>query len=128
MIHPVLKITGRTLTPNETTRRLNPHLYLVGAVETAKPEPHQRRRGEDRGVEEGPSGVVVRVCLVALRRRLLDRHDNMRSACKPLVDAITATLGFRSDDDPALEWEYGQQRTAGSEGVMVKIEVCETKL
>lgn len=49
----------------------------------------------------------------------------MPYALKPTVDAITAWLGFRADSDPRLHWQYGQQQTAGHEGIIVHIEVIQ---
>ncbi len=63
---------------------------------------------------------MLRVSLVAFRRNLLDR-DAVSFQFKPLTDAVAATLGV-DDDDPRVEWEWGQVKTDGEEGVVVKVE------
>lgn len=100
----------------------NAHLFAVGGVEAKKPKSNQRSEGQNSQLESRPPSLGYRVTLVQCRRRMLDSHDNMRTAVKPLVDAITETLGFKSDDDPRLKWEYGQCETRGSEGVIVRVE------
>lgn len=78
----------------------------------------------DQGTPEqagGSASLGVRVTLVALRRRLLDR-DAVAFACKPLADSIAKSLAI-DDDDPRIQWEYAQEPTYGAEGVIVKIEV-----
>lgn len=92
---------------SESFRRLNPHLFL-GGVETAQPKPSQRREGEDPQLEGVQDRARFRVTLIVVNRRPMDSHDNLRMACKPLVDAITEKLGFKTDDDPRLEWRYAQ--------------------
>lgn len=98
----------------------------VRAVETHSPEQIKTRPLDGGKAKLGRSkrGVEICVRLVALRRRLLDSHDNARYACKPLVDAIAETLGI-DDADPRVKWEYGQVETRGVEGVVVTIETVE---
>lgn len=94
----------------------------MGSRKTQGTEPDGRSAGQDRGVESAARGVGFRVVLIQCRRRLLDEHDSMRFAVKPLVDAITSWLGFAHDNDPRLRWEYGQCQTQGEEGTIVKVE------
>jgi hypothetical protein len=63
------------------------------------------------------------ITLTQHRRKLLDGHDNEAYALKPTVDFITKWLGFKSDSDPRLHWEYHQVKTTGNEGTQVLI--CE---
>jgi len=101
--------------------RANPH--LVGALEADRAQ-RPTVQALVPGVQKpacGTSGLAIRVTLIACRHRLLDAHDAVEYADKPLVDAIAATLGL-DDADPAITWEYGQVRTSGEEGVIVKIE------
>lgn len=115
----------------------------LDSAEARKPE--QRRDGEENRVvgevQKGDAGRVgkkpaggsrscrskteVVVTVVALRKRLMDGHDNLRFACKPIVDSLTALLGFDDDSHPALIWQYGQIQTFGPEGLMVHIDVME---
>ena len=93
----------------------------VGAVEAGQPE-RAASQALDRYSQEQPgsaAGVEYRVTLVAVVGRELD-GDNLVSACKPLRDAVAATLGI-DDGDKRITFEYGQTRTDGDEGVMVKI-------
>ena len=106
-------------------QRRNPHLFGVGGVAAHGPKPAAVSALE-RGVQKparGAEGMVIRVVLVAVRHRLLDGHDGVAYACKPLTDAIAASLGL-DDADPRLHWEYHQIQTAQAqtEGVMVKVE------
>ena len=101
----------------------NKHVVVAG-LQAQVSEPYHRQAlvggaGQPHG---GKSGVVVRVTIVAVRKRLLDSHDNAKSACKSLVDAISASLGI-ADNDPRVAWEISQVETKGSEGTMVKIEL-----
>ena len=101
--------------------RANPH--LVGALEADRAQ-RPTVQALVPGVQKpacGTSGLAIRVTLIACRRRLLDAHDSLPFSFKPLVDAIAATLGL-DDGSPQLHWEYGQVRTSGEEGVIVKIE------
>lgn len=112
------------LNPNELPehiRKLNPHLF-VGGVETRFTEQAAARAlgGCFKKCKSGKA--IVAVSLVQYRRRALDSHDNLRSACKPLVDAIAASLGI-DDGDNRIRWEYGQIETRGQEGTAVRIEV-----
>lgn len=66
-------------------------------------------------------GAVVRVGILCILPRLMDEHDNLRAGCKPLVDAIAASLGV-PDNHPGVEWFYGQMR-GPVERVIVTIEV-----
>ena len=52
-------------------------------------------------------GPVV-VVLTRRGKRRLDGHDNLRSAFKNVVDGIADAMGTR-DDDPRIEWTYGEQ-------------------
>lgn len=75
------------------------------------------RQGRKKGV--GQSGV--RVTLIAVVRRQIDEHDNLRHGFKPLVDLIARELGL-DDADPRIRWQYGQQITSGKQGTIVMIE------
>lgn len=102
-----------------STLALNP---VVGAVQNPqRPPVPKRSQSQNRGLESGESCVGYRVGIVSVRRRRTDDHDHLRSGARPLVDAITRTLGFRSDDDPRLHWEYCQMLTEGDEGTIVRI-------
>lgn len=79
--------------------------------------------GEDCRMETATANVGVRVTFVQFRRRLLDGHDNLQFSLKPTTDRITAWLGFRSDSDPRLTWNYHQVQTRDEEGVLVKIDM-----
>lgn len=107
---------------SESVKRLNPDLF-VGAMVPAigESQPGRALVKDVSRREERPEGMAFRVVLVSHRKRLLDEHDNLRHGMKPLVDAITETLGFKSDADPRLTWEYAQVRTSGPEGVSVMI-------
>jgi hypothetical protein len=102
-------------------KRLNPHLFSVGAVEASQPEcaPTQAlERGSPKRQKSG--AVVVRVSLVAHRLRLLDDDNNVGSL-KPLRDAVAKTIGI-DDGDARIAFECAQVETKGQEGVTVKIE------
>lgn len=66
-------------------------------------------------------------CKIILTRwapRLLDGHDNLRTALKAPADSIAAWLGIK-DNDPRVEWLYGQFKTNKRNGMQpgVRIEV-----
>ena len=106
-------------------QRLNPHLF-GGAVDSrtaSGAKPKRRRESENRGVETAAPSPRLCITLVQYRRKLLDGHDSLAFAVKPTVDLITEHLGFTSDSDPRLRWQYGQVETKGKEGIMVKFEL-----
>lgn len=107
-------------------KRLNPHLFGVGAVVTSQHQPHPGRALEQNSQRQQgrKSGVVYRVTLVSYRRRLVDAHDNLRHGFKPLTDSIAASLNL-DDADKRIQWEFGQVKSSGKSGVAVKIE-CST--
>ena len=93
----------------------------VDRVVRAQSEHNQRGAGQDRSVEESPSGVRYSILIVSYRKRLLDSHDNLRTTHKALVDRITERYGFQSDSDPRLQWNYDQVQTKGPVGTHVLI-------
>ena len=117
----------KDLSPNETTRRLNPHIYgrPLGPVEARQPEPALAPALDGRRVkrQEGKGGVAFRVAFTAYVRTLLD-DDNLTGACKPVRDGVAASLGI-DDGDGRIAFEYGQQQTKGPEGVTVRIDVID---
>lgn len=108
--------------PSESFKRRNPTLYPVGGLSNPKRQPNQRSQSEDRQLDKSREGVAYCVTIISLRRKLVDGHDNLRSGAKSLVDQITRSLGFASDDNPRLSWQYGQLRTDGEQGTAVVIE------
>jgi hypothetical protein len=66
-------------------------------------------------------GIVVRITLIAVRRRLLDRLDNATSQFKTLKDLIAEALGV-DDNDERIDWELEQVKTTGVEGTIMKVE------
>lgn len=65
-------------------------------------------------------GSKLRIAIIAHRHRLID-SGNLVASFKAVQDAIAAW--FRVDDyDSRVKWEYSQIRTAGQEGLSVKIE------
>lgn len=118
---PNIKVSGRVLTYSESTKRRNPELFknhqpVAAGVCAEKPEPNQRSQGEDSALETIPKRLAFRITFTTYRKRILDEHDNARHALKPLADAITEGLGFKSDDCANLEWCYHQirSRTVGT--------------
>ena len=110
---------------SESCRRLNQHLFGVGAVAGSQRERHPGQALDSQPQARGhcQDGVAVRVSLIALRRRLLD-GDNLQGGFKPLRDAVAESLGL-DDADNVISWEYHQMKCEGHEGAIVKIEVYE---
>lgn len=81
----------------------------------------RRKRNRSAGGQAGKTRVVVHLAARFETGRLLDGHDNLRAALKPLVDAIAETLGV-PDDHPGIAWEYSQSETRGQARVIVTIE------
>jgi hypothetical protein len=106
-----------------SVKRLNPHLFAVGGVEAAQPQPASapplaRGVGQQQG---GAGGICVRVGFIACLRRQLD-DDNLVGSLKPLRDAVAKTLGL-DDADRRIHWQCEQVPTKGREGVIVKVEL-----
>jgi hypothetical protein len=109
-------------------RRLNPHLFGLGAVESSEPKPDQGRalvnrpqadQASQRRVADG-SAQVLRVSLVSCRSKLCDR-DNLIAGMKPLRDAVARFFGL-DDAETTIEWEYAQIE-AREQGTIVKVEM-----
>lgn len=81
---------------------------------------HERSQIQDLQLEKSPEGVGCCVTIISLRKRRVDAHDNLRTGGKALVDAITRSLGFHSDDNPRLTWEYAQA-ISDQPGTIVRI-------
>lgn len=119
-----LKAIKSMLPLSEATIRRN---CPVGGLEanSAKLAPVQTLERREQKRPRCPSKVHCRVQLIAFRRRLLG-DDAVAFACKPIRDIIAQVLLGGNlgqfDDDPIIAWEYGQQKTSGREGVIVKIE------
>lgn len=104
----------------ERIRKSNPDAFRK--VEARRPERSQVSP-LDGGIKErkaGKGSVVVRVTLISCRSRITD-DDALAYSLKPLRDAISNSLGL-DDADPRIKFEYGQLRTDGTQGVIVKIE------
>lgn len=93
---------------SKSVERLNPHLFGVGVIPNPKRQPDERRESQNCQLEDRPRSLGFRITIISIRSRLGDIHDNIRTGAKPLVDAITASLGFRDDSNPGLYWEYYQ--------------------
>jgi hypothetical protein len=104
-------------------RKLNPHLNpLAAGLSTKESKSNDGIKSEDKSVERKQESVEFCITIICFRKRLLDSHDNLASSCKPLVDRITEWLGFNSDDNKLLSWNYAQIKTRGKVGVIVKID------
>lgn len=112
----------REMLKRPSIAKANPDL---GGLPNPKREPDLGRRSEDRQLEKSTRGVGYRITIISLRRKAVDGHDNLRTGAKPLVDCITRSLGFASDDNPRLQWEYGQV-ISKRPGTIVKIELNAT--
>jgi hypothetical protein len=93
----------------------------VAELVRAQPKPNQRRASQNPGVDCRAALVGYGIFIISYRTRLLDSHDNLRTAHKALVDRITESLGFRSDNDPRLQWSYEQVKSASATGTHVLI-------
>lgn len=60
------------------------------------------------------------VTLTRIGKRKLDAHDNLRDACKFVVDGIAKGLGVDDGDTMNVEWRYEQEK--GDYAVRIKIE------
>lgn len=99
-------------------RRLFPHISQdclarsatgpVAGLPHPKREPDQRGKSQDSKLEKGEESLGYRITIISIRPRLADGHDNLRTGAKPLVDSVTAWLGFTNDADSRLQWHYEQ--------------------
>jgi hypothetical protein len=107
---------------SESVRKLNPHLYGLGAV-----APTKRERSPVSALDQGgkqrrkrSGSVVIRVAIISCRHREVDRDSNIYSL-KPIQDAISASLGI-DDGDARIRFYFGQvEDPGGEEGLIVKI-------
>jgi hypothetical protein len=94
----------------------------LGALAASKREPSPKPAldKKQRPRKKGSSRLALVCSIIACRHRLLD-DDNGIAGAKPLRDAIARMLGI-DDADPRIRWEYGQLRTDGEQGTIVKLE------
>lgn len=95
----------------------------VRSVDSAKRErsPVKALEPKPQRLKSGKGCLRLVVTLISCRRGELD-HDNLVAGCKPLRDAVARSLGV-DDADPRIKWCYGQARTDGETGTIVRIEV-----
>lgn len=105
----------------------------MGTVAVPKPQPEtgraleqdlSRRRSGQAGLAGGAdtaSGCCVEVDLIACVHRRCD-DDNITAGCKPLRDAVAASLGL-DDGDPRLIFRVHQVVGSGPEGTLVMVTV-----
>ena len=116
-------------TASASFKARNPDIFSLGGLSAAQREQKQMETLERQvgGAQESRESVErrsvskPRIALIAHRRRLLD-SANLVASFKELQDAICEWLGV-PDDDRGIFWEYSQIKTAGREGVMIKIEM-----
>lgn len=110
----------------------NPQDFDASGIKTAKRsvvhsladpqrKPYERSALQDQVMAGSQDCLGFRVAIISLRKRMVDGHDNLRTGAKPLVDRITEWLGFKSDNDPRLEWDYHQIIVSGQPGTVVQI-------
>jgi hypothetical protein len=56
-----------------------------------------------------PPSLPVVVTLTRCGRGVLDSHDGLRAALKPVVDELADFLGCDDGDEAAVTWEYAPQ-------------------
>ena len=108
---------------SESVRRRNPEIYgPVRAVRSdlGERDPHTALDKKPRRIKKSKGSVALCVTLIVCRHRLLD-SDNSCGSLKGLRDVIARHFGL-DDADDCIRWEYGQVRTDGIQGVIVKIE------
>lgn len=114
---PIEKLSPKL---KELIRKSDPTaLYPVAGLRRPVAKPAAGGQGQDQEVETSKRGF--RVCIVSFRTTLLDEHDNLRAAHKQLVDFITSYLGYSSDADPRLHWQY-EQIVSKNRGTLVTIQ------
>jgi hypothetical protein len=67
--------------------------------------------------------LPVRVLLTRRSKGLLDKHDGLPAALKPVVDEVAKWLGV-DDADPRVTWSYIQER-APTFGVRIEVTPVE---
>lgn len=75
------------------------------------------------------SNLPITIKLIRISPRMLDEHDNLRTAFKYVVDAIADLIypgkkAGRADDTKLITWEYAQEK--GKEK-SIRIEIYESK-
>lgn len=95
--------------PAETGERQEP-ASLVSQASGHQSRPKRLAKGR----------VRIRIGLIRVSCHELD-YDGLVSACKPLRDAIAASLHI-DDGDARIRFSYAQLQCGGRPGVIVKIE------
>lgn len=120
-------VTGRIIQPNETVKKLNPHLFQaepdgVGRLGRVAREPGQNKPLVSRPqAQPRRQGSVAVVCqIVSLRNRVCDADGSAAGGNKALQDSIARSL-LIDDASETIRFEYAQCHTSGPEGTIVRI-------
>jgi hypothetical protein len=106
---------------SESFRKKNPHLFRPGQAVVTEPVSKQALDGGIKVQKQSEGKLPIIVTLIALRRRKVDDDGNIGSL-KWHRDECAKILGI-DDGDSRFQWQYGQQKTEGEEGVMIQIEM-----
>lgn len=117
--------------PIKTVSEANSHTHWRLRQKRAKAQRHHAWVATTAAaVKEcrSPSLASMLPCVVTVTRLspgTLDAHDNLRSACKHVVDGIADAFNVK-DRDPRISWRYGQRRSR-EYGVEITIEPREVE-
>lgn len=112
-----MKLNAHDLPPH--IQRLNPHLFGVAQLESAKSKPKAALDRPAPAAEKRKAGPGWRVAITAHVGKQWD-GDNLQAGCKQVRDGIAEFLGV-DDNDGAVEWRYGQCVNPQSPGIRVEI-------
>lgn len=69
--------------------------------------------------------LPARVRLLRIGARLLDSHDNLRMAFKPVADVVARWLAVDDGDGAKVTWRYAQRKVRKGEAAGIRITVGE---
>lgn len=71
--------------------------------------------------------MPIAVTMTRLASRKLDTGDNLSLSCSAVRDGVADVLGI-NDNDPRIEWRYGQRKPVASDGLGGGKHGCEIRI
>lgn len=112
---------GATKALNDLIKRHEPDFIKAHRIPVAL------KKGKGKTATVYACHQLVSPILVKLMRvygpgkRSLDKHDNLQSSFKPIIDGLAIALGLKTDDHELVKWEPNYQRKGPESYVMVEI-------
>lgn len=112
---------GATKALNDLIKRHEPSFIKAHRIPVAL------KKGKGKHATVYACHQLVSPILVKLTRvygpgkRALDKHDNLQSSFKPIIDGLAIGMGLKTDDHELVKWEPNYQRKGPESSVEIQI-------